>query len=642
MAEFREAEAVLREEFAGTSRAAPSEVIAVLLVMSDGLRQVFAHENFGTGHVTPAELPVGIAARILGSRDGLDAGYLSGVISGPIDADKLDYMARDSHHAGLPLGLDIHRLISKLEVVTVTPGNAPKPELRERAQQERDRRFYEMGISLAGLGAYEQMIIARVILYDRLYYHHKVRAAEAMVRRLVRVAEEERGDGYTPDELLVGWPDDTFIHVLGGELTSDTLRSGDKRARDLADAIVRRDLYHRAFAFAARFMEGLLQGLPEKDEAETRAALWKDALRKLESPEGRSRLETAIVQKAQALQRSIPALAASPDELRPEHVIVDFPVNKVVVRGGDILTRTEDGHLGTPNLFFDPERWSQAYEHNKQCGFVFAPQQHVPLVALASRIVFHEELKLVMGETSDRASKTQGLVKPEWLEQAGRAGHCSAESMEVLVQRRPQLLPFLAEHLKSNLPDHWLRQDPQLAERLAEQFHDTLPAGLPASAHRAVLDALQHLAWFVDTVEKAGTWVKKDRLDEVKDLQAELRRHLNSREVDVREGETLGGGASDLILPGSIVVENKVCGDTVDPFAKGPHYAWQARRYSIAICMNVTFVILAYRPKHEAAILPLPQRILVAELPGAPETRAQVRIVIPWGQPVPHDAKAPT
>ena len=32
--------------------------------------------------------------------------------------------------------------------------------------------------------AHEQMIIARVILYDRLYYHHKVRAAEAYARML--------------------------------------------------------------------------------------------------------------------------------------------------------------------------------------------------------------------------------------------------------------------------------------------------------------------------------------------------------------------------------------------------------------------------------------------------------------------------
>src|SRR5262249_2166474 len=146
--------------------------------------------------------PAAIAARIIGSRAFLSARYLSGVISGPIDADKLDYMARDCHHAGLPLGLDIDRLISKLEVVSITESNAINQELKQRTADDPQKRGHEMGISLAGLGAYEQMIIGRVILYDRLYHHHKVRAAEAMVRRLIAIAEEECGSTFSLGELL--------------------------------------------------------------------------------------------------------------------------------------------------------------------------------------------------------------------------------------------------------------------------------------------------------------------------------------------------------------------------------------------------------------------------------------------------------
>ena len=179
------------QAFAGVTAIAPAEVVAALLVLSNPLKNVFEHPNFGATS-RAAELPLSICARILGSRSYLDAGYLSGVISGPLDADKLDYMARDSHHAGLPIGLDLHRLISKLEVVTVTPETTSNPEMRKRARASKNQRYHEIGISLSGLGAYEQMIIGRVILYDRLYYHHKVRSAEAMVRRLIQLAEEER------------------------------------------------------------------------------------------------------------------------------------------------------------------------------------------------------------------------------------------------------------------------------------------------------------------------------------------------------------------------------------------------------------------------------------------------------------------
>jgi hypothetical protein len=305
------------------------------------------------------------------------------------------------------------------------------------------------------------------------------------------------------------------------------------------------------------------------------------------------------------------------------------------------LTRTEDGHIGTPNLFFDPERWSQAYEENKQCGFVFTPRQHVPVVALASRIVFHEQLQIVMGDAAARASKTQGVVSRDWIEQAASAALCSAESVEVLTQIRPQLVPLHENDLKLALPDAWLSEDPTLAHTLADNFRNSLPAGLPANVKQAVLNALKHLSWFVDATEKSGTWVGKPKILE-KDLQAELRRHLRSREVAVTEGEVVGGGEADLILPGSIVVENKVCGDTADPFAAGPHYIWQARRYSIAVSSRISFIVLAYKPKDEAAFLPLPKRIQVVELPGAPEPRAQVRVVVPWGQSVPSHAKSPS
>jgi len=171
---FEAAEEVLRARFEGVTKIATSETIAVLLVLSEEMRSILEHPHFEAVKEFSRLAPA-IAARILGSRSDLQAGYLSGVISGPIDADKIDYMARDSYHSGFPIGLDLNRLISKLEVIIITKDNAPNDELRNRAANAGGR-VYEIGISLSGLGAYEQMIIGRVLLYDRLYYHHKVRA----------------------------------------------------------------------------------------------------------------------------------------------------------------------------------------------------------------------------------------------------------------------------------------------------------------------------------------------------------------------------------------------------------------------------------------------------------------------------------
>ena len=199
----------LRASFEGITQIATSELLAALLILTPSMQAILEHPRFGATD-QPSLLAPAIVARLLGSRSYLSATYLSGIISGPLDADKLDYMARDSHHAGLPLGTDFQRLISKLEVITVTPENAPDPLLQERAACSQDRRFHEIGISMPGLSAYEQMIVSRVVLYDRLYYHHKVRAAEAMIRRLIRLNEEETGRALGLNDFFCGVPDDAF------------------------------------------------------------------------------------------------------------------------------------------------------------------------------------------------------------------------------------------------------------------------------------------------------------------------------------------------------------------------------------------------------------------------------------------------
>ena len=240
-------------------------------VLSPAMDRVLNHNEFAFPTVK-TDLAMRLVARIIGARSHLIASYLSGVVSGPVDADKLDYMARDGHHAGLSVGLDTDRLLSKLEVITITPENVPPRmrELRDRAEGSPQRRIYDMGISISGIGAYEQMIVGRVVLYDRLYYHHKVRAADAMAQRLIQVSEEERGRRFTIPEFFLDVSDDTMIEVLGGRLTAAGISGGKTRANDLAAAIRERRLYHRALAFASRFVAGL-EGFPDEETSRQRA-----------------------------------------------------------------------------------------------------------------------------------------------------------------------------------------------------------------------------------------------------------------------------------------------------------------------------------------------------------------------------------
>lgn len=637
--EFRCATDILRDNFSGVTSIAPAEIISAILILSDALKAIFEHPHFGAT-TRPSELALSICARVLGSRDFLDAGYLSGVISGPLDADKLDYMARDSHHAGLPIGLDLHRLISKLEVVTVTPETTTNPEMQERARNSKHGRYHEIGISLSGLGAYEQMVIARVILYDRLYYHHKVRSAEGMVRRLIQLAEEERKTAFTLQEIFFDLPDDSVISLLGGILKQDGFLTGGERCNRLALVIVNREIYYRAFAFAPRFIAGLKR-LPEEDRRDARAILWTTVLGELSTLEGCEQIAQDIYQKSKNLIEIIPELVRTEAPILPEHVIVDLPVFKTPVRGGDILTRTEDGYVAPPHLFFDPEKWSQAYEHQKQCGFVFTPREYERAVGLASRIVFYEHYQIIMDSAADRASKTAGEIKPEWFTKASEQRLCSADCANAYQQDTSRLIPIRIADLDGVIPDEIRRDCPDLTKRLCDEFVTAIPIGIAPSLHKTVLEGFRHLLMFLVSLQQKSKFVNVTNLLETT-LQSKLREHLEAREVPVSEGSEMGGGETDLILSNQLVIENKILRNPTDkPLSDGPKFSWQTRRYTIPLMQRVAFEVVAYKPKDESVIWPICDCVAVSAIPYGSSTFAVVRFIIPWGHSVPSSAKPP-
>ena len=143
---------------------------------------------------------------------------------------------------------------------------------------------------------------------------------------------------------------------------------------------------------------------------------------------------------------------------------------------------------------------------------------------------------------------------------------------------------------------------------LAHEINKCLPMGLPASFHEAVSATITDIAFFANMIEKGGTWTTVDDLSE----GARCNRSCANTCTPVtflspREPKLVAERLT-LFFIDRIVVENKVGKERVrDPFAVGPHYAWQARRYGMALCSRVVAVVFAYRPTDEAARLPLPR-----------------------------------
>jgi HD superfamily phosphohydrolase len=630
--EIEAATAVLFGHFAGVIKIAPSEVLTALIMLSDPLLSAITHARFP---VPEKEiLPLAMVGSVIGSAQYFSAPYLAGVLSGPIDADKLDYMARDSHHAGLTLGLETTRLLSQLQIVTVTTTNAPNEDLRTRAESCPDKRYHDLGISRAGLGAYEQMVVGRAILDDRVYYHHKVRAAEAMVRRLVELAERDHGRLLDIAQLLTGVTDETFLCLLGNIVTMPGFPSVSEETRGLALSLTRRDLFYRAHAFAARCLAGL-DALDEPEKSDTRLIVGNEILRLASNFDLARSIEGKITERAIEIAKALAGKYGPAVDLRVSQVIVDLPrPDRVSTRGPDILLRAGSSDVDLPNLYFDPDKWSQAYQSQKHCGYVFCPREHIPSVNLAAKIVFAESLGIVMGPAADRLAKTSRLHEGNVFARLLEAGLISADAFARLARNETRLA-FLQQG-DFILPEPWTTSGYEIRGDLERQFQKARTKGFTASQHRALIDLVDALSSFYDMTLRGGS-LKTVKVGQENVLQEKLRDHIRSRDYLVDEASKLGGGATDLVFERLLVIENKIYGETDNPLDVALDYGWQARRYAIPLSQEVFAVVVGYKPKTEAGMKHGPRSIRIRR---QSDGTVEIRLAVPVDYPDPSAVKA--
>jgi len=95
--------------------------------------------------------------------------YLGQMLHGGVDVDQLDYLVRDAHYTGVAHGIiDLERLLKVLRI----HGD-------------------ELVVDEKGLEAVEGMMVARSLMYSRVYFHHTVKIAEGMLTRALEFALEE-------------------------------------------------------------------------------------------------------------------------------------------------------------------------------------------------------------------------------------------------------------------------------------------------------------------------------------------------------------------------------------------------------------------------------------------------------------------
>lgn len=624
---------------------AVSEAIAALMVVSEALTRVLASDRLFTERARSAEeLQEVIVAAIIGAVEGPGASHLSALISSQIDADKLDYLARDAHHAGLEIGFDTDRLLARLEVLRVTPDNvdASAAELRERASRSEEKVWYQIGIAASGFGSFEQMLIGRTFLYDRLYHHHKVRAAEAMAQRLMLVAERERGKRFDLGDIFLSIGDDTMLRVLSGEVTHAGVYVVTGRASALARGILDRELLHRAFAFRGRFVASP-PGLSDEPANQNRQFLWRRIVKDLDGLGARFELGKEIHNLALRCTQAMLQAGIDKEEMEtnknlletlgPEQIIVDLPPLKAdAIR---ILARYPNGALKVPEFTFNPVKWSDAYELQKRTGYVFCPRDIVRIVGLASKIVFLGRFGVAMAKEADGYIKAIQDIPRDWLSALVTVGLIDDETADHLSLKRFSLLGVRPEDL--NLPDGWIADDPDVAHRIAAMIEKHLRGGLTADHIKKLRLVLTALYAFVDTWFQSGRVTRA--LEDEAELQQGLRDCFGYHGLATQKGSKVGGGQLDLFVADAVLVENKFHGRVSKPAEVSPAAGMQGRRYAIALSAQIVIAMVAHMPR-PSSFPSKPQCVSVHGIAAGDQNRVEIRFSLPYGAVVPSSERA--
>lgn len=372
-----------------------SEIAAVELIRSPSFYSLLEYLCSVTELRNPQNIVDAVTRAIAGYP--LDDRYpfLSDLISGPYDADKLDYISRDSRLCGLPQVLDTHRLIRKLRAVQIDRDQLP--EQLGALIQGNHASYVATAVASSGAGTLDELALARALLHDKVYRHHKTRAYEAMIAGLVEILIEIIPEGY-----LLAWKltDAEFICLQGAELSKRfkvraTVRT--KRLLQLYDWITAayrtRNDYVAAFAWYT-------------DLAGYGSALMVDqkrAFHLLEIEARDSSRRRGLL--GQLVQEFWLAYDMLPEEARPEvpcqRQDLKFLIKIDCVPAGSRLSRRSvlenaylldrDGRLlPFPHAVSDSDALGGYYIANRDVSYVYCSRALAPLVSVVTETVFSD------------------------------------------------------------------------------------------------------------------------------------------------------------------------------------------------------------------------------------------------------------
>ena len=149
---------------------------------------------------------------ILGQAPTSELTPFANILSGTIDADKCDYLRRDSVYTGVPVAVDINRIVDKLTRIPM-PLTSRMADFFEAPSPSPDGTTYCEKLAIAHSAArnIDDMLISRALMYEKVYFHHKVLTAEQTFFHGLRQLEDACPDLFSDIGRLLELTDYDFI-----------------------------------------------------------------------------------------------------------------------------------------------------------------------------------------------------------------------------------------------------------------------------------------------------------------------------------------------------------------------------------------------------------------------------------------------
>jgi len=163
---------------------------------------------------------------------------LRGLVSGSLDLDKMEYLRRDARFCGVPYGeVDVDRLLQGLTLL-----------------EDRESGRLEVGVQEKAVSAIESLLFAKYQMFRNVYWHHAVRAATALYKRIV---EEAVRQGLVSPAELVGPTDEALLFELERRSVDAEHPAARRIGQRWIPFLRRRQLPKRALELTAAETDGL-------------------------------------------------------------------------------------------------------------------------------------------------------------------------------------------------------------------------------------------------------------------------------------------------------------------------------------------------------------------------------------------------